>query len=83
MWIGIFGIGPIPLRIFNPARQASKFVSVGDYISQWVHDLRPVNTNDLLSGEIGALERSDYPEPLVDHKKQQDRFKALYATIRS
>ena len=36
-----------------------------------------------LSGEIGALERRDYPEPLVDHKKQQASFKALYATIRS
>ena len=70
-------------RIFNPATQASKFDSAGDHIRQWVPELRHVNTKDLLSGEIGALERRDYPEPLVDHKKQQARFKALYATIRS
>ena len=46
-------------------------------------ELRHVNTKDLLSGEIGALERRDYPEPLVNHKTQQARFKSLYATIRS
>ena len=42
-----------------------------------------VANETILSGEIGALERRDYPEPLVDHKKQQAKFKALYATIRS
>ena len=82
-WSASSGMDPKPLRIFNPATQASKFDSAGDYIRQWVPELRHVNTKDLLSGEIGALERRDYPVPLVDHKKQQARFKALYATIRS
>ena len=82
-WSASSGMDPKPLRIFNPATQASKFDSAGDYIRRWVPELRHVNTKDLLSGEIGALERRDYPEPLVDHKKQQARFKALYATIRS
>ena len=81
-WSASSGMDPKPLRIFNPATQASKFDSAGDYIRQWVPELRHVNTKDLLSGEIGALERRDYPEPLVDHKKQQAKFKALYATIR-
>ena len=82
-WSASSGMDPKPLRIFNPATQASKFDSAGDYIRKWVPELRHVNTKDLLSGEIGALERRDYPEPLVDHKKQQARFKALYATIRT
>ena len=72
-WSASSGMDPKPLRIFNPATQASKFDSAGDYIRQWVPELRHVNTKDLLSGEIGALERRDYPEPLVDHKKQQAR----------
>ena len=29
-----------------------------------------VNTKDLLSGDIGALERRGYPEPLIEHKQQ-------------
>ncbi len=82
-WSASSGMDPKPLRIFNPATQAAKFDSAGDYIRQWVPELRHVNTKDLLSGEIGALERRDYPVLLVDHKKQQARFKALYATIRS
>ena len=81
-WSASSGMDPKPLRIFNPATQASKFDAEGDYIRRWVPELRHVNTKDLLSGDIAALERRGYPEPLVDHKKQQARFKALYATIR-
>jgi deoxyribodipyrimidine photo-lyase len=82
-WSASSGMDPKPLRIFNPATQASKFDAAGDYIRQWVPELRHVNTKDLLSGEIGGLERRDYPEQLVNHKTQQAKFKALYATIRS
>ena len=82
-WSASSGMDPKPLRIFNPATQSSKFDADGDYIRRWLPELRHVNTKDLLSGDIGALERRGYPEPLIDHKKQQARFKALYATIRS
>ena len=81
-WSASSGMDPKPLRIFNPATQVSKFDAEGEYIRRWVPELRHVNTKDLLSGDIAALERRGYPEPLVDHKKQQARFKALYATIR-
>ena len=82
-WSASSGMDPKPLRIFNPATQSSKFDADGEYIRHWLPELRHVNTKDLLSGDIGALERRGYPEPLIDHKKQQARFKALYATIRS
>ena len=81
-WSASSGMDPKPLRIFNPSTQASKFDAEADYIRQWLPELRHVNTKDLLSGEIAALERRGYPERLVDHKQQQARFKALYATIR-
>ena len=82
-WSASSGMDPKPLRIFNPATQASKFDADGEYIRRWLPELRHVNTRDLISGEIGALERRGYPEPLVEHKRQQAQFKALYATIRS
>ena len=81
-WSASSGMDPKPLRIFNPATQASKFDADGDYIRRWLPELRHVSSRDLISGEIGALERRGYPEPLVDHKRQQAQFKALYATIR-
>ncbi len=82
-WSASSGMDPKPLRIFNPATQASKFDAEGDYIREWVPELRHVNTKDLISGEIAALERRGYPELLINHKVQQAKFKALYATIRS
>ena len=81
-WSASSGMDPKPLRIFNPATQASKFDADGEYIRRWVPELRHINTKDLISGEIGALERRGYPEPLIKHKRQQAQFKALYATIR-
>jgi hypothetical protein len=38
----------------------------------------------LISGKIMPLERHncDYPEPIVDHRKQQQRFKYLYQNIK-
>ena len=82
-WSASSGMDPKPLRIFNPATQAAKFDPEGHYIRTWLPELAHVTTKDLISGEIGALERRGYPEPIVNHKLQQARFKALYATIRS
>ncbi|WP_115018892.1 FAD-binding domain-containing protein [Synechococcus sp. UW140] len=82
-WSASSGMDPKPLRIFNPATQALKFDAEADYIRHWLPELRHVNTKDLLSGEIAALERRGYPELLVDHKQQQARFKGLYATIKT
>ena len=74
---------PKPLRIFNPATQASKFDAEAEYIRRWIPELRHVNTKDLLSGEIGALERRGYPEPLIVHQTQQARFKQMYALLKA
>ena len=82
-WSASSGMDPKPLRIFNPATQASKFDPEGTYIRTWLPELRHVSTRDLISGEITPLERRGYPAPLVNHKIQQARFKALYATIKT
>ena len=81
-WSASSGMDPKPLRIFNPATQAAKFDADTSYIRRWLPELAHVATADLISGEIPALERRGYPEGLVNHKVQQARFKALYASIR-
>jgi deoxyribodipyrimidine photo-lyase len=80
-WSASSGMDPRPLRIFNPASQAAKFDPEATYIRTWLPELRHVATADLISGSIAPLERRGYPEPIVDHRLQQARFKALYAAL--
>ncbi len=80
-WSASSGMDPKPLRIFNPASQAQKFDPDAEYIREWLPELRHLDTEDLISGKISSSDRSacGYPEPIVDHKHQQNLFKALYA----
>jgi len=79
-WSTSSGMDPKPLRIFNPASQAKKFDPDGEYIREWLPELRSVDTADLVSGNISSFERDrcDYPAPIVDHSVQQRLFKAHY-----
>ena len=79
-WSASSGMDPKPLRIFNPASQAQKFDREGEYIRQWVSELRSVDAEYLVTGKIPGLERHTlgYPEPIVDHKVQQALFKNKY-----
>ncbi len=79
-WSASSGMDPKPVRIFNPASQAQKFDPEGEYIRQWLPELRSVDTKLLISGEIPVAERNalSYPDPVVDHKQRQREFKALY-----
>jgi deoxyribodipyrimidine photo-lyase len=82
-WSASSGMDPRPLRIFNPSTQASKFDAEATYIRRWLPELAHVATADLISGQIPGLERRGYPAPLVEHKRQQARFKALYAALKA
>ena len=79
-WSASSGMDPKPLRIFNPASQAAKFDSEAEYIRQWLPELRSLDTEYLVTGKIPDLERyrCNYPQPIVDHKIQQRKFKELY-----
>lgn len=79
-WSASSGMDPKPLRIFNPASQTKKFDSEAEYIRQWLPELRSIDTEALVTGDILPLERDrcGYPAPIVDHNQQQKRFKAIY-----
>lgn len=79
-WSASSGMDPKPVRIFNPASQAQKFDPEGEYIREWLPELRSIDTEFLLSGNISERDRSaiGYPNAIVDHKLQQRQFKALY-----
>jgi deoxyribodipyrimidine photo-lyase len=79
-WSASSGMDPKPVRIFNPATQAKKFDPEGEYIREWLPELRSVDTEFLITGEILPIEREalNYPAPIVDHQKQQREFKQRY-----
>lgn len=79
-WSASSGMDPKPLRIFNPASQAKKFDPDAEYIREWLPELRSLDTADLVSGNISPLDRDrcGYPQPIVDHNKQQKIFKERY-----
>ncbi len=79
-WSASSGMDPKPLRIFNPASQAQKYDPEAEYIRQWVPELRNLETEALVTGKISSEDREacDYPEPIVNHKQQQNQFKQLY-----
>lgn len=79
-WSTSSGMDPKPLRIFNPASQAQKFDPEGEYIRYWLPELNSLDTGELLTGNIAAMERESlgYPQPIVDHKQQQREFKRRY-----
>ncbi len=83
-WSASSGMDPKPLRIFNPYTQAKKFDPEADYIREWVPELKSVDTDFILSGNIPPLTRHHigYPLPIVDHNVQQRLFKDLYASVK-
>jgi deoxyribodipyrimidine photo-lyase len=83
-WSASSGMDPKPLRIFNPYTQAQKFDREGEYIREWVPELKSIDTDLLLSGKILPLTRLQvgYPQPIVDHAIQQRLFKDLYASVK-
>jgi deoxyribodipyrimidine photo-lyase len=79
-WTASSGMDPKPIRIFNPASQAKKFDPDAEYILHWLPELSRVDPKFLITGKIPADKReaANYPEPIVDHQQQQQKFKQLY-----
>lgn len=79
-WSASSGMDPKPLRIFNPYTQAKKYDPEAEYIRTWVPELRSLETDELLSGDISSASRKqhNYPEAIVNHNQQQREFKRRY-----
>ena len=86
-WVAGCGADAAPyFRIFNPVTQAKKFDPEGEYIRQYVPELKNLPNNDLFSPweasaavlkEAGITLGIDYPKPVVDLKSS--RIAALTA----
>ncbi|KAG0202245.1 hypothetical protein BGX28_005182 [Mortierella sp. GBA30] len=72
-------------RIFNPLQQSQRFDPNGDYIRQWVPELRKLS-NAQIHDPYHALSAKDfgklaYPKPIVDHAEAKKKFVDEYKRV--
>jgi len=70
-------------RIFNPRIQSEKFDADGEYLRRYVPELKHVPTKwihephlmpPLEQVQAGCRIGSDYPEPIVDHRRARQEY---------
>ncbi|MEM7010018.1 MAG: deoxyribodipyrimidine photo-lyase [Verrucomicrobiota bacterium] len=80
-WSAGVGADAAPyFRIQNPWTQTKRYDPDGEYIKQWVPELRDVDPRQF-SKPPAAGERiaSDYPTPMVDHSEERQRTLEWFA----
>lgn len=90
-WVAGCGADAAPyFRIFNPVIQGEKFDETGDYIRQWVPELRalpnkwihaPWEAPDDVLKAAGITLGVTYPKPIIDHHQARERALEAYAKL--
>lgn len=81
------GVDPQPyFRIFNPLSQSEKFDPDGEYIREWVPELRDVKDDHAIHdpyarGQGGKAEKAGYPRMIVEHKAARQRALERYKVV--
>ncbi|TVP78774.1 MAG: deoxyribodipyrimidine photo-lyase [Puniceicoccaceae bacterium] len=92
-WSGGCGADAAPyFRIFNPITQGEKFDPEGDYVRQWVPELKKLSNKyihqpwEAPSGTLqaaGIRLGEDYPKPIIDHKAGRARALAAFEALKN
>ncbi len=90
-WSASTGTDPQPyFRIFNPVLQGKRFDPEGEYVRQWVPELRDVPGRYLhapwemprnVQESCGVRIGSDYPAPIVEHAMARGRALDAYSAV--
>ncbi len=87
-WAASTGTDAQPyFRIFNPMTQGERYDPDGEYIREFVPELRGISTETIHSWhELSANEREAtapaYPAPIVDHAARRERALAMFESAR-
>ncbi len=66
-------------RIFNPSSQSERFDKDGEYIKEWIPELKDAEVKDLHKPESARLDwGTEYPAPIIVHSEQRDKALALF-----
>lgn len=69
-------------RIFSPLRQSERFDEDGEFIRQWVPELRSIEGKAVHDpygrGKAEEAERNGYPRMIVDHGEARERALEVY-----
>lgn len=82
-WAASTGTDAQPyFRIFNPVSQSERFDPAGDYIRQWVPELRSLSDRLIHRPWEAPLEAAGYPAPIVDHDVRRKQALLRYEVAR-
>ena len=91
-WVAGCGSDAAPyFRVFNPITQGQKFDPDGDYICEWVPELRelpkpyihePWTADAFTQQTSGVTIGKDYPYPIIEHKAGREQALAAYQALR-
>jgi len=74
-WVAGTGTDTNPTRIFNPTIQSRRFDPDGEYIRQWVPELKDVDAAEIHDPAPLVRSATGYPLPLVDQREAIHRVK--------
>lgn len=83
-WSASTGTDAVPyFRVFNPTSQSLKVDPDGRYIRTWIKELADCPTAHIHApgAWLQAHNRSDYPQPMVDHSRARERFLAAFKQL--
>lgn len=86
-WVASTGHDAAPwFRIFNPTTQGERFDPEGDFVRQWLPELKAIPGKAVHQPWLWAQKHRvtlDYPQPIVEHKQARIATLAAYEAARN